>query len=241
MATSALDMFTPRYAGQLSPKAKHILAGLPANVVQLASFDAHKAADDKISKLCESPADDESLSGPIAYWNRVRAQARKQLARDVPALNALSDKDLDVVIMVARSAMIAGKHGLVPTDTAVLTRTYEMGVDALAWAFLYHKLRETPPTTPLREMFPADELGLAGADPATPVGDVLPHDALVQGCRDACAGATEILDVLEMESYERFNPAAESPQKTRRLVGQRAVSSMDREAGSPIAHTSIAQ
>jgi hypothetical protein len=115
------------------------------------------------------------------------------------------------------------------------------GVDALAWAFLYHKLRETPPTTPLREMFPADELGLAGADPATPVGDVLPHDALVQGCRDACAGATEILDVLEMESYERFNPAAESPQKTRRLVGQRAVSSMDREAGSPIAHTSIAQ
>ena len=58
-------------------------------------------------------------------------------------------------------------------------------------------------------MFSADELGLAGADPATPVGDVLPHDALVQGCRDACAGAAELLDVLEMESYERFIPAAE--------------------------------
>jgi hypothetical protein len=87
----------------------------------------------------------------------------------------------------------------VPTDIDVLLRpTYATVVNGLAWTFLYCKLRKIGPTTPLRELFPADELELTGADPATPVGDVLPREALVQACRDACARAAGLLDSLDV-------------------------------------------
>jgi hypothetical protein len=86
----------------------------------------------------------------------------------------------------------------VPTDTAVLfRRTYAAAVDALAFAFLYYKFGKTSPTTPLAEVLSADELK-DGADPAAPVGDVLPREELVQACRDACARAAGLLDSLDV-------------------------------------------
>jgi hypothetical protein len=100
MKQSALDMYTPRYADQLPPKAQQILAQLSDNVVQLA-FDAAYSDDDEMSE--PFPANDEDR---LAYWARQRARARAQLRREVPALNALSDEDLDVVIGASINAAI---------------------------------------------------------------------------------------------------------------------------------------
>jgi len=97
---SALDMYTKRYADQLPPKAQQILAQLSDNVVQLA-FDAHMAVDDEMSESEPFPDNDEDRS---RYWARVSAGACARLRRDVPALEALSDEDLDIVIRVSINA-----------------------------------------------------------------------------------------------------------------------------------------
>ena len=98
-----------------------------------------------------------------------------------------------------------------PTDTVVLLRqTYAASVDALVWAFLYYKLGKIPPTTPLREVLSADELKF-GVDPALPIGDVLPHDTLVQACHDACGRAADLLGILDAASINSFSPASEMP------------------------------
>ena len=96
---SAFDMFIPHYADQLSPEAKHILAGLPDNVLQLA-HDTWEAAHDelKVSLKYEAMTPEERVQ---IYWERVAARACEQLARNVPALGVLSDNDLDVVISAA--------------------------------------------------------------------------------------------------------------------------------------------
>ena len=96
----------------------------------------------------------------------------------------------------------------VPTDIDVLLRpTYATVVNGLAWTFLYCKLRKIGPTTPLRELFPADELELTGADP-------VPREALVQACRDACARAAGLLDSLDVLDSQfadlRPKPAVEN-------------------------------
>ena len=100
---------------------------------------------------------------------------------------------------------------MTPTDIDVLRRNYAAAVDALAWAFLYCKLGKTPPTTPLRELFSADELKLTGADPATPVGDVLPREELVEACRDTCARAAGLLDILDVELETRSGDLRPKP------------------------------
>jgi hypothetical protein len=205
---SALDMFSP-CADRLPPDAKRVLATLFDDVTQLAD-DAWKAAADELPKSYQPPADDPDKVMSVmreinAHWVRLRAGARKLLRHAVPALTALSDQDLNVVISVGREAMIARKHGLDPTDTAVLLRRiYAAAVDALAFAFLYYKFGKTNPTTPLAEVLSADELKLTDADPAAPVGDVLPRDALIQACRDACDRAAELLVILDVELEMRI-------------------------------------
>jgi hypothetical protein len=95
---SALDMFTPRYADRLPPEAKRILATLSDNVVRLA-FDAQLDVGDEVAELEPFPGMDE-------YWARRKLLTRARLRRDVPALNALSDEDLDTVIAESISAAI---------------------------------------------------------------------------------------------------------------------------------------
>ena len=205
--TSALAMFTPRYAEELPPDEKRILATLFDDVARLAC-DAFIAADDEeMLKPNQPPADAEfrSPAWPVlVYWERVNTRASKKLARAVPALGVLSDKDLDVVSRVGREAMIARKYGPDPTDIDILRQTCAAIVDALAWTFLNHKLGKIPPTTPLREVFSADELELTGGDPAAPVGDVLPCNSLVQACRDTVGGAGDLFEILAVELELRF-------------------------------------
>ena len=209
---SALDMYPQKYADKLPPDAKGILATLSDDVAQLA-YDVWNAALEELSSKpyqaptkapTKAPTIDEfhaAIRGFLAHIERVNVRAGKQLARVVPALGVLSDKDLGVVSSVGREATIARKHWGIgyPTDTAILETTYAVAVDALAWSFLYHKFGKIPPTTPLREVLSADELELTGADPVAPVGDVLPREALAQACRDACQRAYELLVILEVE------------------------------------------
>jgi hypothetical protein len=209
---SALDMFTPRYAERLPPDAKRILATLSDDVARLA-YDAFNAADDEEMLKPNPPPPKDPLfdeefgleAGPaLTYWERVNARASFLLTRAVPALGVLSDKYLDIVSRVGRTAMIARKYGPDPTDIAILQRTCVAIVDALAWTFLYYKFGKIPPTTPLREVFSADELELTGGDPASSVGDVLPRDSLVQACRDTVGGAGDLFEILEVELEQRF-------------------------------------
>jgi hypothetical protein len=89
-------------------------------------------------------------------------------------------------------------------DNAI-RQAYAAAADALAWSFLYYKFAKIPPTTPLGEMFSAGELELIGADPATPVGDVLPREELVQACRDTCGRAAELIDSLYAKKTGLWN------------------------------------
>ena len=202
---SALDLFTPHYANQLPPDAKQIFATLFDDVAWLA-YDAREAALEELSKQQpppKYPAADEfhaAIRGFLAHIECVNVRAGKQIARAIPALATLSNKDLGIVSRIGREAMIARKYGLDLTDIAVLLRqVHAVAVDALAWTFLYYKFGKIPPTTPLREVLAADELKLTGADPAIPIGDVLPRDALVEACRDTCHGAYDVLSELDIE------------------------------------------
>ena len=96
---SAFDLFSTYHVDRLSPEAKHILAGLPDNVLELA-FDTWEAAAAElmVSLNYEAMTVDERLE---VFWERVAVRAREQLARNVPALGVLSDNDLDVVISAA--------------------------------------------------------------------------------------------------------------------------------------------
>jgi hypothetical protein len=193
-AHPVLEYYTWRFTDQLTPKEKQILAAMSDDLYKLVRA-AFEMAQDQLS-----PPD--GLLPGYEDHSVFRARVR----RNEPALESLSDQELDVALDAVRrlgsdghavEKFLAKTGEYVPVDTDVLRRAYAAVVNGLAWTFLYYKFGKTPATTPLRELFSADELELTGADPATPVGDVLPREALVQACRDACARAADLLDILD--------------------------------------------
>ena len=85
---SAIEFYTQKYGDQLTPKAKQIIARLPDGVFKQvrAAFDAGlwtPGALDYVSPEYEDPRD-----------------CRARMRRNEPALDALSDEELDIALDV---------------------------------------------------------------------------------------------------------------------------------------------
>jgi hypothetical protein len=83
-----IEQWRARYADRLTPEGKQILASLSGDVIQLAY--AAVSAD----QILAPPDNDEDLF----EW---QAEVRTLMRENVPALNSLSDVELDVAFAAA--------------------------------------------------------------------------------------------------------------------------------------------
>jgi hypothetical protein len=140
-AHPVLEYYTWRFTYQLTPKEKQILAAMSDDLYKLVRA-AFEMAQDQLSPP------DGLLPG---YEDH--SVFRTRVRRNEPALESLSDQELDVALDAVRRLgsdghaveKFLGKTGeYARADIDVLRRAYAAVVNGLAWTVLYDKFGKTP-------------------------------------------------------------------------------------------------